>query len=421
MNVNYLYENRRNFYLTPSGSARGSTYLCLALGAIGVGLGFYRGEGARVWGSYLFNLFYFFSLALGGMAFAAMQDVIGAVWARPIRRLHEAFGAFIPVSIVFFLIFLAAVALGVGGAGDVYSWIKDPGKVAHYFGKGFWLRKNFMIGRDLVALGLVCTLVMWQLKQFLRRDMAFVEGNRDEAVRLGEEARAKTRYWSAPILIVYAFGFSLLGFDLLMSLDPLWMSTLWGGWLFAIMMQTLMALLLLVMFSLKPSAIGSLIGRQQFHDVGKMMHGFTIFFAYLTFAHVLTYWYGNMPEETEYFIRRLSGPWLWIVLGAPILSFAIPLYVMIFKAAKWTAAVAVPIAVIILAAQWLAYLLVVMPEIVPVGAAATTKWNGPWLEFMVFLGFLGLFLQTYFWFGRRFPMVGLADPLLPAALHGDHH
>jgi hypothetical protein len=201
-----------------------------------------------------------------------------------------------------------------------------------------------------------------------------------------------------------------------MSLEPLWLSTLWAGWLFAIMMQTLMALLMVFMFTVKPSMIGSLIGRQQFHDVGKLMHGFTVFFAYLTYAHVLTYWFGNMPEETEYFLHRMHAPWLWIVLVAPLFSFVIPLYTMIFKAAKWTAAVAVPIAVLILAAQWFAYLVVVIPDVVD-----ASQWKLPWVEMALFLGFLGLFLQTYFWFGKRFPMVGLADPLLPEALHGDHH
>jgi len=196
----------------------------------------------------------------------------------------------------------------------------------------------------------------------------------------------------------------------------MWFSTLWGGWLFAIMMQTLMALLLIVMFFVRGSGIGGLIKREHFHDVGKLLHGFTVFFAYLTYAHVLTYWYGNMPEETEYFIARLTAPWLGIILVAPVMSFLIPLFVLLFKPAKWTQVITVPIAVLILAAQWLAYLVVVMPQ-----AVDASKWTLPWLELMVFLGFLGVFLQSYFWFGKRFPMVGVADPLLAQALHGEHH
>ena len=218
------------------------------------------------------------------------------------------------------------------------------------------------------------------------------------------------------MLVVYALTFSLLGFDLLMSLAPTWFSTLWGGWLFAVMMQTLMATLMLFMWSFKGSAIGQVIQRQQFHDVGKLMHGFTIFFAYLTYAHILTYWYGNMPEETGYYIARLHAPWKYIVMIAPLVSFVIPLYTMIPKASKWTKMISGPIAIGILIAQWFTYMLVVMPEVVK-----AEDFGVPYIEIGLFFGLLGLFLGSVFAFGRRNPMVAVADPLLNAALAEGHH
>jgi hypothetical protein len=415
MNVNQLFEQRSNFHITPSSTVRGGMAFCLLLGILTLGYSFWSGDGTRFWGAYLFNLFFFFSLAVGGMAFAAMQDVIGAVWGRPIKRLHEAFGAFLPVSVVLFLILLVAIMADLGGARAVYKWIQDPAMVKGIFGKGFWLNEKFMVVRTLGSLVAITALALWQFKQTLKRDMAFMQGNRDEALRLGQESKSKLRYWSGGILIAYGVLFTFLGFDLIMSLSPLWYSTLFGGWQFAIMMQTLMASTLLIMFSLKNSPIGMLIKRQQFHDVGKLMHGFTIFFAYLTYAHVLTYWYGNMPEETEYFIHRLHGPWLYFVMIVPILGFVIPLYTMIFKAAKWTAAVTIPMCLIILLAQWGTYLVLVMPEVVD-----ASSWKLPLIELGTFVGFLGIFLATYFCFAKRFPMVGLADPLLAKSLQ-DHH
>ena len=196
-----------------------------------------------------------------------------------------------------------------------------------------------------------------------------------------------------------------------MSLAPTWLSTLFGGWLFAIMMQTLMATLLVTMWVLKGTPIGSVIQRNHFHDVGKLMHGFTIFFAYLTYAHVLTYWYGNMPEETQYFIKRLEAPWIYIVLIAPLVSFVIPLYGMIPKASKWTKMIGGSIAIGILVAQWFTYLLVVMPEVVGKG-----EMSLPWVELGAFFGVFGLFLSSVFFFGRRNPMVSIGDPLLHDAM-----
>ena len=264
----------------------------------------------------------------------------------------------------------------------------------------------------------VLTLVpaLWQLRLSLKRDQLALEGKRDEAEAFGYEVKEKFKFWSAPILVLYGVGFTFMGMDLVMSLSPLWFSTLWGGWQFAIMMQTLMASLLLVMFMIKGTNVGKVIQRQQFHDVGKLMHGFTIFFAYLTYAHVLTYWYGNVPEETEYFIHRMHQPWLGLVIAVPILGFLVPLYTLIFKAAKWTAWITAPIALLILLAQWFSYLLIVQPEVIK----DAEGW-APLLEVGVFLGMFGLFGLTFILFAKKNPMVPISDPLLKGALDSGHH
>jgi hypothetical protein len=199
-----------------------------------------------------------------------------------------------------------------------------------------------------------------------------------------------------------------------MSLAPTWLSTLWGGWAFAAMMQTTMATILIFMFALRGTSIGRLLRRQNFHDVGKLMHGFTVFFAYLTYAHIITYWYGNVPEETEYFLHRMHSPWLAIVKVIPFLLF--PLFALIPKVSKWTAPITVPICVVILVAQWLVSLIVVIPQVVD-----GKNWGLPWIEVGLFLGFLGAFISSILWFGKRFPMVGIGDPLLAEAIvHSEH-
>ena len=200
-----------------------------------------------------------------------------------------------------------------------------------------------------------------------------------------------------------------------MSLAPTWFSTLWGGWSFAIMMQTLMAVLLLFMLVIKGTEIGKFVSRQQFHDVGKLMHGFTVFFAYLTYAHVLTYWYTNIPEETSYLLTRLQTPWLGYVIAAPFLSFLFPFVFLIFKASKWTWWFVVPIATIVIISQWLSYMLVVTPEVV-----APSAWDFPWIESGLFIGFIGFFVTVICHFGKKIPMVSIADPLLLSSLDQSH-
>jgi hypothetical protein len=394
LNSQTLYEQRQSFFLAPSSTARGGLIFCILVGIVAFVGGMYSGADTRTWGAFLFNLFFFFTIAVGGSAFSGMQDIIGATWGRPIMRLHESFATFLPIGAVLMVVFFGCIHLNIWGAGKVYKWIAEPHMLDHFWGKRDWLKPGFMMARDI----------------------ALLKGDKEKAHRLGAEALVKLRYWSAPMLVCYALTFSLLSFDLLMSLAPTWFSTLWGGWTFAIMMQTLMASTLLFMFAMRRTHLGQVIRRQQFHDVGKMMHGFTIFFAYLTFAHVLTYWYGNMPEETSYYIHRLQAPWLYLVIAAPFLVFVFPLFALLPKVSKWTSGLTVPIAAVILFSQWLVFLIVVTPEV-----TAADSFTFPWIEVGVFLGFLGLFLSAIFWFGRRFPMLSIADPLLAEALGGDHH
>jgi hypothetical protein len=286
----------------------------------------------------------------------------------------------------------------------------------HFWGKRDWLKPGFMMGRDLFAVAVILSLAYFQLKNKLSRDLAMVHGNRNEAARLGAEVKAKLRFWSAPVLVCYALCFSLLTFDLTMSLSPTWFSTLWGAWSFAVMMQTLMASTLIFMFVMRGSPVGQVMKRQHFHDMGKLMHGFTIFFAYLTYSHIITYWYGNVPEETSFFITRLQDPWKSLLIVVFFAVFIFPLFGLLPKAAKWTAGWTLVICSSILSAQWLVALLVVIPEV-----ATPDSWSLPWIELGTFLGFLGLFLTSVFWFGKRFPMVSIGDPLLEEALSGDHH
>ncbi len=416
MTVRQLFDNRNDLNLKPSTNVRGAMVFCVVAGFVTIAYGMLSGMQERVWGSLLLNAFFFFSIALGGSVFAAMQDVIGATWGRPVMRIHEAFTSFLPVAAGIFIIFFLAIKFDIANARNVYSWIKDPAAIHHFWGKRSWLIENFMLARDTFAILAIVALAHWQVGMKVRRDKIFVAGHREDAERVGRIVQAKLRYWSAPILIVYAILFSMLCFDMLMSLAPTWFSTLWGGWNFAIMMQTVMALTLITMFSISHTTVGSIIKRQQFHDVGKLMHGFTIFFAYLTYAHVLTYWYGNMPEETEYFIHRLHAPWIYIVAAAPLLSFALPLFALLPKISKWTRGITVPLASIILFAQWLAYLLVVQPQIV-----AAKDWGGPLIEIGVGFGVIGSFMIAFFRFAARNPMVAVADPLLPEGLGEGHH
>ncbi|MDE3270209.1 MAG: hypothetical protein OYH77_08010 [Pseudomonadota bacterium] len=405
----------KNYSLPLTTTVKGAIVFCLLIGVATLIYAYASGAALRAWGSVLASVFFFFMVALGGAAFACMQDLLGALWGRPIKRLHESFASFLPVVLIFCLLFFLCIKLGIADADQVYVWIADHHYLHHYVGKRSWLVEDFMLVRVLVLLVIILACVYWQLRQGLRADRLLLQsessaeqGVRAEALAMAVANRKRLRYWSALLLVVYALCFTFICFDLTMALAPKWFSTLWGGWNFAIMMQTLLAFLLLFMFALKNTPIGKRYGVKQFHDVGKLLFGFTIFFAYLTYAHVLTYWYANMPETSQYFIDRLQQPWLSLVMVLPLCNFLLPMLAFIPKASKWTAPVAIPVCVMVIIAQWATQVVVIAPEL-----DRDHSWSMPLLEFGTFVGFWGLFMCCVSLFSRRFPMLAISDPDLP--------
>ena len=201
--VKELMDQRQNFYLATSPVSSGAIACCILVGIIALVLGFTSGQSHRVWGALLFNTFFFFALALGGSAFSAMQDVIGAKWGRAVMRIHESFSSFLPVAACIFMAVLVCIKLNLGGAHGIYKWIEDPSLIHHYWGKRTWLTENFMLIRDAAALLMILSLAGWQIGLKTRRDRAAAAGNHAEATQLGKAAKEKLRYWSAPFFAAW--------------------------------------------------------------------------------------------------------------------------------------------------------------------------------------------------------------------------
>src|ERR1019366_200923 len=96
------------------GSAKALFGVLVAVGVAAFAFGL-SSEPDRAWASFLQNNFFFTSLAVGGMFFAAIQWLTGAMWSAPVRRLSEAFTAYLPFALV-------AVVLLYFGIHHLYIW-----------------------------------------------------------------------------------------------------------------------------------------------------------------------------------------------------------------------------------------------------------------------------------------------------------
>ena len=130
---------------------------------------------------------------------------------------------------------------------------------------------------------------------------------------------------AAVLVVSYAFGYSLLAFDLIMSLAHKWVSNLFGAFYFmGCFLAALMGLAVLAIAVRRRMGLEALISPRQLHDLGKLCFGFTVFWAYLMWAQFLVIWYGNLPEETFFMFYRLIDPWRPFGVAVFLLVFVVP-------------------------------------------------------------------------------------------------
>jgi len=400
--------------------------LCfVAIGIVGFAAGLIGGRSYMVWQALLVNTIFFSGIAMGGLAFSLIFTITKTKWGRPIRRLAEAMGAFIPVgALLFCLLFF--------GADHFFEWV-DHDKVIH--AKEGWLNFPFFVIRNVLFLGLFVAGTGYYLKNVIRPDIGL-------AVRLGnpgnsfadrfvrnygsqeeEEARREKKGGTiAPFLALFFFLVStLLAFDWMMSIDQEWFSTMFGvQYAIANLIGAAAVLMIVSGIARDKFQLNEYITIDRYHDLSKLTFAFCALWTYLIFSQVLVIWYGNLPEETPYLILRMqSVEWGWMFWFIFVLMFLIPFFGLMSRTACNSIWFSRLIAADILVGTWLEKYFLIVPSIQEnnAGAGLTDASIGlpgfcpNFYDVSVTLGMLGIFLLSYFWFLQRVPMVPISDPV----------
>jgi hypothetical protein len=267
--------------------------------------------------SYLQNWFYFTTLALGGLFFVLLHHLTRAGWSVVVRRLAEAVSATMP----------ALALLGVPlafGLRQIYPWTgeaaHDPA-VAHKLG---WLSPQPFLIRGVLYLVVWSALALWFWRQSQRQDQmgALALTRRMQSV-------------SAPAMLVFAITLTLASFDWIMSLAPRWYSTVFGGYVFGgTALASYALLILLVLVLQRGGVLEGVVTMEHFHDLGKLMFAFVVFWTYIGFSQFMLQWYANLPEETNWFAQRLTPGWLPLTRFFIIGHFALPFFVLLMRDVK---------------------------------------------------------------------------------------
>jgi hypothetical protein len=170
---------------------------------------------------------------------------------------------------------------------------------------------------------------------------------------------------------------------------------------------------MLMVYWRKHLSLQEVIDVHDLHDLGKLIFGFSIFWAYLMFSQFLVIWFGNLPEETSFPFYRLWGEWRPLAITVGVMVFLIPFWGLIWVKAKITPFTFTLFAAISFIGVWLERYLLVQPSLTEHGPAFGLP------EFGITLGFLGMFLLAYGLFARTFPM--LSPRLTAKAMVVTHH
>ena len=355
--------------------------LLVLLGAVSFVLGATSPDATHVWSIYLANLLFWSGLAVTGPAIASMMELTEARWSPSVKRLALTMAGFLPVSLVLFVLLFAGRAV-------LYAWVREPVAV-----KAVWLNVPFMAARTAVG----ALLLFWIC--FTYAGAAFHE---DPA---GRDKPRRNRL-ATTLLFLYVIVVSLWGFDLVMSIDPKWYSGLFGGYFVVSALYTGFALLSIL--TIRANAQGeTAVSPSAVQDVAKLQFAMSIMWMYFFWSQYLVIWYGNVPVETRFFVRRfLMQPWNSVAWFVFVVGWLIPFAYLLKRLTGRPPQRHGPLfimAVFGLVAIFIERILVIFPSV----SAESQLPFGP-RDLLITIGFLSLFALSRRWFmGRYKPVLNL--------------
>ncbi|WP_422081755.1 quinol:cytochrome C oxidoreductase [Ulvibacterium sp.] len=352
----------------------------------------------KPWAALYVAAFFFFMIALGTLAFYAVQRASQAGWSPLLFRVMEGITAYlVPGGIIVFVI----LVLSVMHMNHLFVWM-DAEVVAHdklLLGKAGYLNPIFFLVRAAIFLGGWILYREYSRKLSIKQD----ESNDNSSFKLNFKI-------SAGFLVFYLVSESMMSWDWIMSVDPHWFSTLFGWYVFASMFVSGITVIAMVTIYLKSKNYLPDVNDSHIHDLAKFMFGISIFWTYLWFSQFMLIWYSNIPEEVTYFVSRIEDYKLPF-FGMVVMNFVFPFLILMnsdYKRINWFVIMA---GIVILAGHYIDVFNMIMP------ATVGDQWYIGIPEIGAILFFAGLFI---FWVFRALGTVPLQpkrNPFIEESRH----
>lgn len=371
-------------------------------GIVSVILAFTRPD--EFYRAYLLGFMSWLGVALGSMAILMIRHLTGGGWGMVIRRILGAAMRTLPLLAIMFVPIIF-------GMHHLYIWARPLDQVAdkhlrehladitktYLTTNGFWMRAVFYFA-------------IWNLLSYL---LSFWSKQTDHAGAPDNTDRFKVV--AGPGLILYAFTISFAAIDWVMSIDPSWISTIFG--LIILIGEVLSAMCFAVvveriLFNYKP--MSEMLKPDFVHDHGKWMMTFIMMWAYFSFSQWLIIWAGNLPSEITFYLKRLNGGWGWIGLTLALFHFVVPFALLLSRPFKRDIRMLVWLAIWLLLMRYLDLFWIIEPNF-------STTLRITLADVVVPVALGGFWLAYFFRNLGSLPLLPAYDPSAGEVLEAHHH
>ena len=391
-----------------SGKAKTWSLAAITIGVAAIAYGFLldssEHHSERTFANLLLMAYYFTSVCAAGAFFLALQFVAQAGWSAGLLRIPQAFARVLPIASV---ILIVVCLSGLFTHNLYHHWnhegltvVGHPNYDPIIAGKAAYLNVPFFTAREIIFLGVYSIFAV-----------ALARFSSNEDLEGGLNNYKKSFKFSAIFLVIFGFTTPIWSFDTIMSLEAHWFSTMFGWYNFAAMWVSGLCVITITAILLKRAGYMTWLNDSHFHDLGKLVFAFSIFWTYVWFSQFLLTWYANIPEETVYFYKRWEPEykfWFWLNI---VINFVSPVLILMTRDAKRRLNTLLFVCILLLCGHWLDYYLMIMP-----GTVESHRTFGI-TEIGIAIGFAGLFSFLMLTQLAKKPLVAKNHPFLEESLH----
>lgn len=362
--------------------------------------------------AYLVGFMFWLGVTLGSMTLLMLQYTSGGNWGIIGRRFWEAATKTLPLMFVLWLPI-------VFGMKSLFPWYQMSGDELLPDRKALWLNPKLFVVRGIIYF-ILWGLWAWRLNRWSRTEEDGL-GTPQKFVRI--------QNFSGAGIVMYGLTITFASVDWVMSLNPMWWSTVWGMLFMVGQCLTAFAFTIWLLAQLSPIEPMSRIFKTDFfHDYGKLMFAFVVLWAYLSFSQWLVIWQANITEEIRWYLDRVHGHWKIVATGLIFFHFVLPFALLLSRNLKRQPHRLVRMAVWIMLVRLVDLFWQVQPSfhtrgIVEHGATETLaplNWQIVLMNIVNVLAIGGIWLTLFFWHLNKRAILPARDPHFVEMVEAKH-